>query len=1108
MLQEYTRYSKYSRYLPELKRRETWEEQINRVFNMHEVKLGDSLNNFRDDFEFAKTMVLKKRVLGSQRALQFGGKPILDKNAKLYNCTVSYVDRVRFFQECMYLLLCGCGVGFSVQTHHVKKLPNIEQRKNGNKTYVIPDTIEGWADAIGVLLSSYFVGDIDFKEYHGFDITFDYTKIRPAGAPLSWGGKAPGPKGLKQSIEKIDEVLKSVLSDNRYILKPIEVYDIIMHMSDAVISGGVRRSATICIFSPEDSEMLNAKTGDWFIKNPQRGRSNNSALLIRDETKKEDFENIMKSVKEFGEPGFIWAEDKETLYNPCITKDSWITTSKGAFQVKDLIGKQFEAIVDGKKYSSTEKGFFYTGEKDVYEVETVEGFKIKSTLNHKFLIQENKELVWKELDELEIGDKIVIHNHEKNTWEGNGTFGEGWLLGNLFGDGVIGKHSSCLDYWGNTSNDMKNIAVDIIRNEESIKKRSDLRGGRCDAFGYEKNRVTSTGVNILANDYDFTHDGIGKHFGEKIEKTSSDFYKGFIRGWFDADGSVQGNIQKGFSVRLSSISLKELEIVQRMLLRLGIYSKIYKDRRPEGLRLLPDSNRVLKEYFCQTLHELVISRDCIQKFNDIIGFYDEEKQNKLNMVVNSYTRTPYKTNYIATIKSVDFVKKEDVYDCTINEIHAFDANGFYVHNCVEICMQAYDAQGVSGWQFCNLCELNMKKCKTKEDFLSACKAAAIIGTIQASYDSFEYLGKVTEDIVKREALLGCSMTGMMDNPEIAFDKDIQKQGAELILEINEKLSKIIGINQCSRSTCVKPAGSTSCLLGSASGIHPHHAKRYFRRVQANVNETPLQYFQLHNPRAVEKSVWSNTGTDLVITFLCEVPDGAKLKNQINATQLLEYVKLTQQNWVEYGTRKNQPVANYLRHNVSNTITVKENEWEDVTKFIFENRKWFAGISLLPMSGDLDYPQAPFAQVLDSREILQEFGEGSLFASGLIVDGLKAFDDNLWAACDCALGVGEKLQLSEQQSKLTNGMLKQVVDKLALKEEWIRRFKQFAERYCNGNYRRCTHLLKYVSNYKLWIDLKREYQEVDWSLCQEDDFRIDVTTLAGAACSGPNGCEMK
>jgi len=179
---------------------------------------------------------------------------------------------------------------------------------------------------------------------------------------------------------------------------------------------------------------------------------------------------------------------------------------------------------------------------------------------------------------------------------------------------------------------------------------------------------------------------------------------------------------------------------------------------------------------------------------------------------------------------------------------------------------------LSGWSFCNLCEINVKKAKTEEDFMNVCRAASILGTMQAAYDHFDYLGPVSDMIVKREALLGVSMTGMADNPDIAFDPKMQRKGARLILEVNERVADAIGINHCARATCVKPAGTTSCILGTASGIHPHHAKRYFRRVQANKLENPLQYFQRFNPMAVEESVWSQNQTDVVITFLCEVPD--------------------------------------------------------------------------------------------------------------------------------------------------------------------------------------------------------------------------------------------
>jgi ribonucleoside-diphosphate reductase alpha chain len=214
-LKDYTRYAKYAKYDAKLKRRETWEEQVDRVFKMHEQKFSNKIESINEEFNFAKEMVLKKRILGSQRALQFGGKAILDKEARIYNCTVSYCDRPKFFQEALYLLLCGCGVGFSVQKHHIEKLPNISKRDSGTAKITIPDTIEGWADALGALLSSYFVSEQSFKEYNGKKISFDFSQIRKKGTPLSWGGKAPGPDGLKQSLEKIEQLLDSAINKNQ-----------------------------------------------------------------------------------------------------------------------------------------------------------------------------------------------------------------------------------------------------------------------------------------------------------------------------------------------------------------------------------------------------------------------------------------------------------------------------------------------------------------------------------------------------------------------------------------------------------------------------------------------------------------------------------------------------------------------------------------------------------------------------------------------------------------------------------------------------------------------------------------------------------------------------
>jgi len=442
------------------------------------------------------------------------------------------------------------------------------------------------------------------------------------------------------------------------------------------------------------------------------------------------------------------------------------------------------------------------------------------------------------------------------------------------------------------------------------------------------------------------------------------------------------------------------------------------------------------------------------------------------------------------IKSIKFINtKEDVYDITVEKNHNFFANSICVHNC-EISFNCHDEiTGESGISFCNLCEINMKKAKTEEDFFAACKAAAVIGTIQAAYTTFDYLTEATTNIVRKEALLGVSMTGMMDSPDIAFNPEILRKGAKIVKKVNRHIAKLISINPSARTCCTKPSGTASLILGTSSGIHPHHAKRYLRRIQANIHEFPLKKFQETNPRAVETSVWSNTGTDKVIAFPCEIPAGSITKNQLGAIELLEKVKIVQQNWVEYGTTEELSIKPYLRHNVSNTISVKPEEWDDVAKYLYKNRKYFTGVSLLSVFGDKDLPQTPLTTIYTADEIAKQYGNASMFASGLIVHAHKAFDENLWRGCNCAVGLETIDENNECQ------------------KTWIERIKKFADRYFDGDIRRVTYLLKDVDNLKLWCDINRENKDIDWSQVSEPNpYNIAIDTTGAIACAGGK-CEI-
>ena len=352
-LAAYTFKSRYAKYNPEKRRRETWGEITERVFDMHAEKFKDLIDTneeFRKMFEFSKQMVKDKKVLGSQRSLQFAGEPIKRHNSKLYNCSATNIDRPDVFKEILYLLLSGCGVGFSVQKRHVSSLPFIgPKNKNVSSTKVvhIGDSIEGWAEAVDELMDFYFVTGHNYNSFA--KIEFDYSLIRPKGAKITGGFKAPGPEPLKRSIEIISNILDKVAEEGGRQLRPIEVYDIIMHLADAVISGGVRRSACITLFDYDDEEMLKSKSEPfWWENNPQRTRSNNSVIFNRKEVTREQFDTVTQYVKNFGEPGFVFVDNYDVCVNPCCLRgDTLITTDKGDISIQEIT----ERFLNGEKFN-------------------------------------------------------------------------------------------------------------------------------------------------------------------------------------------------------------------------------------------------------------------------------------------------------------------------------------------------------------------------------------------------------------------------------------------------------------------------------------------------------------------------------------------------------------------------------------------------------------------------------------------------------------------------------------------------------------------------------------------------------------------------------------
>jgi ribonucleoside-diphosphate reductase alpha chain len=300
-------FNKYAKYIPEINRRETWEEICERNMAMHIKRFPQLKDEIQQVY---KQFVIPKKVLPSMRSMQFGGRPIELNNARMFNCAYMPVDDLLCFSETMFLLLGGSGVGYSVQTHHVNNLKSVQGPKKARRRFLVGDSIEGWADAIKVLMKAYFEGKADPE--------FDYRDIRPKGALLvTAGGKAPGPDPLRICIDKIRSILNNAVGRK---LTSLECHDIMCHIADAVLSGGIRRAAMIAFFSPEDLDMISCKSGAWWELNPQRGRANNSVVLQRDEVTEDIFFSIWKRVEDSGsgEPGFYFTYDKNILSNPCV----------------------------------------------------------------------------------------------------------------------------------------------------------------------------------------------------------------------------------------------------------------------------------------------------------------------------------------------------------------------------------------------------------------------------------------------------------------------------------------------------------------------------------------------------------------------------------------------------------------------------------------------------------------------------------------------------------------------------------------------------------------------------------------------------------------------
>lgn len=871
----------YAKYLPHVGRRESLEEIINRNMMMHLEKFP-SLSR---DIIKAYKQVHDLNVMPSMRSMQFGGETILKNNVKIYNCSFAAANYTEVFAESLYLLMCGTGFGFSVQRRHVSKLPSIRLPKEEVK-YIVADSIEGWAESLNVLMRSYFTG--------GLRPVFDFSLIRAKGSRLSNGSTAPGHEPLKMMLEMVETKLKTSIGRK---LRPIEVHDIMCMIADCVLSGGIRRAALISLFDKDEEEMLTSKQGSWWEKHPYRARANNSAVLERSTTSREDFERVFDSCikSNAGEPGFSWTNDPDMGYNPCFTGDTLVAVADGrnAVAIKTLAEENYTgpiySILNGSVTVAHCSKVWKTRENsELVKVTLDDGTSVRCTPDHRFMLRNGNYVAAKDLQP---NTSLMPFNSYKRKDR---------------------------DYRMISSNTGRDYAqYRYVAQYYDIKK-----------DGYEAMHI---------------HHKDGNGLNDSIENLEA------------INASVHNSEHKrGSNNPIHSFKNNELYREKRKAVTIGNNNPRSYGR--SGNEMFENVYNKTKEY-----NRPLTRKEALECCN--VKFLSKGRLDEMGVCsVNEMIQKAFKLLNHKVISVERLTEREDVYDLTVDVTHNFavvtsmddnaiNSSGIFVHNCHEIALNSN--------QFCNLSSVNLTGIKNDKDLHNRVYAASLLGTLQAAYTDFPYLNENWKIQTEKEALIGVSFTGIADSSTLT-EEQLQKS-AKLVLEVNEKYAKRLGINPAARTTCVKPEGTMSCVVGSASGIHARYADHYIRRVRMNKSDALAKYLMSTVPELVEDDVFSASG--VVVSIPQESPTNSITRHQETAASLLDRIIKYNKNWVDFGHR-----TGVNKHNVSSTISYKPEEVDMLRKRLWEEREHYTGISLLPFDNG-SYTQAPFEEC--TKEVFEK-----------------------------------------------------------------------------------------------------------------------------------------
>ncbi len=574
----------------------------------------------------------------------------------------------------------------------------------------------------------------------GCGIGYEFSTLRPKGAYVSGAGAyTSGPLSFMDIYDKMCFTVSSAGGRRGAQMGTFDIShpDVIDFIRAKREDGRLRQFNLSCLISKDFMEAVKADD-DWhliFPASPAELEDPDVKLVFRHVTNPPEsatrddqgrvacriyrtikarrlWDVIMASTYDYAEPGFIlidkvnemnnnWWCEQIRATNPCVTADTWVQTGDGPRRVADLIGRGFDAVVDGVAHRTGDAGFFRTAHKDVVRLTTREGYALRLTSDHRLrrvtrMTRWSLESEWVESAKLQPGDKVLLNHHRDLAWDGRHGRDEGYLLGALLGDGVLKEEGAILSAWprrqaangATTPDGVWGLMDEAEAAARRLPHRADFRGWH-EVAGRGEFRLKSAALRDLALK-------LGMQPGNKaitpaMEAESSAFYEGMLRGLFDADGSVQGTQAKGVSVRLAQSDLALLQAVQRMLLRLGIVSTIYQERRPTGVSLLPDGKGGRRAYATKAQHELVISGAGLERFHARIGFADRDKQARLELRLGRYRRRPNRERFVATVAGITPDGAEDVYDVQVPGIHTFDGNGLHAHNCGEQPLPPYGA---------------------------------------------------------------------------------------------------------------------------------------------------------------------------------------------------------------------------------------------------------------------------------------------------------------------------------------------------------------------------------------------------------------------------------